>query len=150
MSAPFWQLTVDCRDPQRLAAFWAEALGYVPRPPDEPDSAWARHYRARADDSGTFDDRLFDPAGVRPPLWFQQVPEGKPGRKNRLHVDVYPTDRDESLAWPERVAAVEAHLVRLMALGATEIARHRSDDPADLYLFVTLQDPEGNELCVSA
>lgn len=26
------QLTIDCSDPQRMVAFWAEALGYVPEP----------------------------------------------------------------------------------------------------------------------
>ena len=26
------QLTIDCADPHRMVAFWAEALGYVPEP----------------------------------------------------------------------------------------------------------------------
>ncbi|QQS00622.1 MAG: hypothetical protein IPK37_17735 [Austwickia sp.] len=42
----FWQLTIDTVDPERLAAFWAQALGWSGTPPagDEP---WQDHYRAR-------------------------------------------------------------------------------------------------------
>jgi hypothetical protein len=46
--------------------------------------------------AAAFDDRLFDPAGLRPPIWFQEVPEAKTG-KNRLHLDLYPTGRDNAL-----------------------------------------------------
>ncbi len=86
----FWQLTIDANDPALLARFWAQALGYQPAPPAGPDTPWHQHYRARLGKEASFDDRLFDPAGLRPPIWFQQVPETKAG-KNRLHVDVYPT-----------------------------------------------------------
>ncbi|MFC8616736.1 VOC family protein [Micromonospora purpureochromogenes] len=27
------QVTIDCAEPRRMVAFWAEALGYVPEPP---------------------------------------------------------------------------------------------------------------------
>ena len=150
MSACFWQLTIDANDPARLAAFWAVALGYVTAPPVEPLSPWADHYRMRLGDEAAFDDRLFDPDGLRPPIWFQPVPERKVG-KNRVHVDVYPTSRDASLPLDERIALVDAKVAELEALGATVAHRFSElDDPADPVYGVTLQDPEGNELCIAA
>jgi hypothetical protein len=143
----FWQLTIDAHDPPRLVAFWAEALGYSPTPPDL-DTPWYRHYRRRLGGDDAFDNRLFDPAGLQPPLWFQEVPEGKAG-KNRLHIDVYATDRDDSLALPERVERVDAVVARLTELGASTLRATREDDPEDPFYFVTMQDPEGNEFCVS-
>ena len=92
----FWQLTFDANDPALLARFWAQALGYQPAPPADPETTWHQHYRARLGEEAAFDDRLFDPAGLRPPIWFQQVPEAKAG-KNRLHLDLYPTGRDNAL-----------------------------------------------------
>src|ERR1700730_14601191 len=97
----FWQLTVDASNPALLAGFWARALGYRPAPPAEPETTWHRHYRARLGQEAAFEDRIFDPAGLRPPLWFQQVPEGKEG-KNRLHLDLYPTGRDLALPLERR------------------------------------------------
>ena len=41
-----WGLTFDAEDPARLAAFWADALGYVEAdPPDgfETWNAWLKH-----------------------------------------------------------------------------------------------------------
>ena len=92
----FWQLTIDANDPVLLARFWAQALGYQPEPPAQPETTWHAHYRARLGEDPAFDDRLFDPDGLRPPIWFQEVPETKAG-KNRLHLDLYPTGRDNAL-----------------------------------------------------
>lgn len=149
MSALFWQLTVDANDPARLAGFWAVALGYAPAPPMEPTSVWAEHYRGRLEDGEqAFDNRLFDPEGLRPPLWFQQVPEGKAG-KNRLHLDLYPTGRDDSMPLARRVEVVDGLVERLTALGAVVVRRTLEEDPDDPYYYVVLHDPEGNEFCVS-
>src|SRR6266699_3252854 len=71
----FWQLTIDANDPAVLARFWAQALGYQPVPPTEPETTWHALYRARLGEDAVFDDRLFDPAGLRPPIWFQEVAE---------------------------------------------------------------------------
>jgi Glyoxalase-like domain len=143
----FWQLTIDANDPARLARFWAPALGYQPAPPAEPETTWYALYRARLGEAAAFDDRLFDPAGLRPPIWFQQVPETKAG-KNRLHVDLYPTGRDRGLPMDRRIELVEAKVAELVGLGATVAHRTRHDDPDDPTYYVVMHDPEGNEFCV--
>jgi hypothetical protein len=145
----FWQLTVDCADPERLASFWAAALEWTQVPPQQPSTTWNRHYHHRLDEGETFfPDRVFDPEGLRPPLWFQEVPEGKAG-KNRLHLDLYPTGRDDELGEDERAELVDAKVAALVELGATVVGSVREDDPEDRAYFVTMQDPEGNEFCVS-
>jgi hypothetical protein len=143
----FWQLTIDANDPARLARFWAGALGYQPAPPSEPHTAWQAHYRSRLGGKAAFDDRLFDPDGVRPPLWFQQVPETKAG-KNRLHLDLYPTGRDDALPLERRIEIVEAKVAELAGLGASVEQRTRDDDQGSPVYFVVMHDPEGNEFCV--
>jgi predicted enzyme related to lactoylglutathione lyase len=76
------------------------------------------------------------------------VPEEKAG-KNRLHLDLYPTGRDNSLSQQRRVELVDAKVAELVELGARILRTTRDDDPDDLQYFVVLQDPEGNEFCVS-
>ena len=73
----------------------------------------------------------FPPEGTG--LLFIPVPEGKTA-KNRVHLDLEPEQgtRDE---------AVEA----AVAAGATVIGDFRKDDGSG---WVTLADPEGNELCI--
>ena len=144
----FWQLTIDANDPAALARFWGQALGYQPMPPTEPDTTWHQHYRGRLAGKTAFDDRIFDPAGLRPPIWFQQVPETKAG-KNRLHLDLYPTQRDNALAMDRRVAVVEAKVDEVVGLGASVERRTRYDDPEDPVYFVVMHDPEGNEFCIA-
>ena len=125
----FWQLTIDANDPAVLARFWAQALGYQPVPPAEPKTTWQAHYRARLEEDAAFDDRLFDPAGLRPPIWFQQVPEAKAG-KNRLHLDLRPDDQ-------------AAEVERALSLGARHV-----DIGQGTQTWVVLADPEGNEFCI--
>jgi Glyoxalase-like domain len=144
----FWQLTIDANDPALLARFWARALGYQPAPPKEPETTWHAHYQAVLGGQAAFDDRLFDPAGLRPPIWFQEVPETKAG-KNRLHLDLYPTGRDDALPMERRIELVEAKVAELRGLGATVERRTRYDDPDDSIYYVIMHDPEGNEFCVS-
>lgn len=143
----FWQLTIDANDPAALAAFWARALGYQSVPPEGPE-IWHALYRERLRGQAAFDNRLFDPAGVQPPLFFQPVPETKAG-KNRLHLDLYPTGRDSSLSQEQRIEIVEGKVGELVALGASVVRRTREDDPDDPDYFVVMHDPEGNEFCVS-
>ena len=66
-----WTLGCVAADPQRLATFWALALGYVKEPGfDEPDNA-----------------SIIDPSGVGPAIGFLKVPEPKTS-KHRVHIDV--------------------------------------------------------------
>lgn len=143
----FWQLTIDANDPALLARFWAKALGYQPVPPAAPDTTWNAHYRSTLGEDPEFDDRLFDPNGIRPPIFFQEVPEARAG-KNRLHLDLYPTARDDSLPLERRVEIVDGEVNRLVGLGATIERRFREEDP-DPHYHVVMHDPEGNEFCVS-
>jgi hypothetical protein len=143
----FWQLTIDANDPAGLARFWAQALGYQPVPPAKPDTTWLQLYRDRLGAEAAFEDRIFDPAGLGPPLWFQQVPETKAG-KNRLHLDLYPTGRDKALPLQRRAEIVEAKVAELAGLGATVERRAQEDDPDDPVYYVVMHDPEGNEFCV--
>lgn len=143
----FWQLTIDANDPGRLARFWAAVLGYQPVPPASPETTWNAHYRAGLGSATAYEDRLFDPDGLRPPLRFQPVPESKAG-KNRLHIDLYPTGRDDALPYARRVEIVEARVAELVALGA-EVAQRVGDGEEQPDYFVVLHDPEGNEFCVS-
>jgi hypothetical protein len=117
-------------------------------PPTEPATTWHAHYHARLGEDAAFDDRLFDPAGLRAPIWFQQVPEAKAG-KNRLHLDLYPTARDYALPMDRRVEIVKAKVAELIGLGGSVEGRTRHDDPKDPIYFVVMHDPEGNEFCVS-
>lgn len=135
----FWQLTIDANDPAKLAEFWAAALGYEPTPPTQDTTYW-NYYRRRLGEREQYSDRLFDPQGKGPAIWFQQVPEQKAG-KNRLHVDLYPTGRDVGLTDEQRSEIIEAKVVELEALGARRL--HKGDP------YVVMQDPEGNEFCVS-
>ncbi|WP_305783586.1 VOC family protein [Symbioplanes lichenis] len=143
----FWQLTIDANEPEKLARFWAAALGYVAVPPGGDDTTWGVHYRRAVGERAAFEDRLFDPDGVRPPLWFQRVPEGKAG-KNRLHIDFYPTGRDDTLPVARRAEIVDARVAELVALGAGVVSRHRQDPPESPDYHVVMRDPEGNEFCV--
>jgi hypothetical protein len=144
----FWQLTIDANDPALLVRFWEQALGYQPVPPEQPDTTWNALYRARLGEAKAFDDRLFDPDGLRPPIWFQEVPETKAG-KNRLHLDLYPTGRDRALSLERRMEIVETKVAELVSLGASIERRTRDDDPDDPTYAVVMHDPEGNEFCVS-
>jgi hypothetical protein len=54
--------------------------------------------------------------------------------KNRLHLDLRPTDRNR-----------EEEVARLVELGAVHVADFRRSDGSG---WITLADPEGNEFCV--
>ena len=75
------------------------------------------------------------------------MPETKAG-KNRLHLDLYPTGRDQGLPMDRRIELVEANVGELVGLGATVDHPTRHDDPDDPIYYVVMHDPEGNEFCV--
>ena len=119
------QVTFDCAEPERVARFWSEVLGYVV-PPGEHGSASA----------------CVDPTGVGPRLFFQTVPEGKVV-KNRVHLDVRV---GTGLVGAERLAALEAECTRLVALGAVRQRLLEADEENES--CIVMQDVEGNEFCL--
>jgi hypothetical protein len=58
------------------------------------------------------------------------VPETKAG-KNRLHLDLYPTGRDNALPMERRIEIVEANVAEPVRLGASVTRRAKHDDPTD-------------------
>jgi hypothetical protein len=111
MALEWEQVIVDARDPGGLGRWWTEALGWVV-----------------VNDAG--DEFEIRPSADRlPGILFVPVDEPK-DRKNRLHLDFRPDDRD-------------AEVERLLALGAT-----RADVGQGEQTWVVLADPEGNEFCV--
>ena len=116
MASRIRHVTIDCADPYELGSFWSHVLGVPLADDDEPGDPEA----------------LVDP-GDGPPLLFVRVPDKKLA-KNRVHVDLQPSDRNR-----------DAEVERLASLGATVAADHRRSDGTG---WVTMADPEGNEFCV--
>jgi hypothetical protein len=142
-----FQLVIDCASPEPLARFWAEALHYVLSPPPTGFETWDDFYRSVGVPEGELGggvDRIEDPTGAGPRIWFQVVPESKTV-KNRLHLDI---DATGGRATPLEIrrARVEAEADRLAALGATRL-RTVGDASTDHYA-VAMLDPEGNEFDV--
>lgn len=129
-----FQVTFDAASPRALGAFWCEALGYVEEPPPPGFATWEEALDAfgvdRSDPDRAF--AIVDPDGVGPRLFFLKVPEAKKA-KNRVHLDIHIGDADM------RTRADE-----LIALGATLVGEF--DEPEGRW--ITLLDPEGNELCI--
>ena len=144
----FWQLTIDANDPALLARFgrrrWATSRCRR--------DCQRRLARALPHPAGrlclAFNDRILDPAGLRPPIWFQQVPEEK-AERNRPHLDLFPTGRDNALPMQRRIETIEAKAAELIRQGATVERRTQHDDPEDPIYAVVMHDPEGNEFCIS-
>ncbi|MEJ5869142.1 VOC family protein [Pseudokineococcus sp. 5B2Z-1] len=139
------QVTVDCAGPGRLAAFWAQALGYEVQAPPPGFASWEEALAAMGVPPERWDDAsaVVDPSGAGPRVYFQRVPEPKRG-KNRLHLDVRAAP---GLTGEERMAALEQEAERLVALGATRLSRHEPRPPLDAG-HVVMADPEGNEFCL--
>jgi predicted enzyme related to lactoylglutathione lyase len=87
-------IVVDCADPERVARFWAETLGWRLERDGDGDLCLSA--------SG-------DPHSGDFMLLFQHVPEPKT-LKNRVHIDVNPTGCDQ-----------QEEVERLLGLGATRI-----------------------------
>jgi hypothetical protein len=138
------QVTFDAADPQALAAFWGETLGYVAQdPPEGFDSweAWAVANDLPRETWGNYDARV-DPDGAGPRLYFQKVPEPKTA-KNRVHLDLA-VGGGPGTPLEEIRGQVAAAVERAVAAGATKL---REVDEAGEH-WVVLQDPEGNEFCL--
>jgi catechol-2,3-dioxygenase len=105
-------IAIDCAGPESLARFWTAVLGWQVTERDEGIVS-----------IGT----PGSPFGID----FVRVPEPKQV-KNRIHLDVNATDRDQ-----------DAELRRLLELGARPIDVGQGE-----VSWHVLADPEGNEFCL--
>ena len=111
MGSRIYSMTIDCADPDSLASFWEQVLDYR-RTFDEDDEV------------------VIEPRdGSGDALLFGKSPDEKKV-KNRLHLDLNPTDQ-------------AAEVARVKELGATEVDIGQRD-----VSWVVLADPEGNEFCI--
>lgn len=91
MACRISELVLDCRDPEALAAFWCEVLGFVVIHREDGDVEIGPREGF---------------GGLQPTLVLSRSEAPAPG-KMRLHIDVNATDRDQ-----------DAELERLLAAGA--------------------------------
>jgi catechol 2,3-dioxygenase-like lactoylglutathione lyase family enzyme len=139
------QITFDCADPDRLAHFWADVLGYqLDTPPAGYDSweAWLTE-RGVPESEWNRASAVSDPDGHGPRIYFQRVPEPKE-RKNRVHLDVNAAGPPGGRPDDERRAALDAAVERAVGLGATKV-RFVEEMGERHYV---MQDIEGNEFCL--
>ncbi|MGA4992073.1 VOC family protein [Nonomuraea bangladeshensis] len=116
-------MTIDCHDPEKVAAFWCEVLDFkvIDRNDGKVEiGSW----------EPTIEQVLT--RQMPPTLQFIQVPEGKTV-KNRLHLDVSPIDGN-----------TDDEVTRLLGLGAVKRDLGQGPDRS----WVVMADPEGNEFCV--
>jgi hypothetical protein len=116
MASRFTELVIDSHDPEGLAGFWKDVL----------DCTTVE----RGTDGGAYVS--ISGGGTAIELVFVPVPEGK-AVKNRVHIDVNATDRDQA-----------EEVERILALGATRADVGQGASVS----WVVLADPEGNEFCV--
>jgi hypothetical protein len=136
------QVTFDCAEPERVARFWCEVLGYVVPPPPEGFASWDDLSRSLPPERQGARFACVDPTGVGPRLFFQRVPEGKVV-KNRVHLDVRV---GTGLVGDERLATLQAESARLVALGAVQVRVLHADGEDES--CIVMQDVEGNEFCL--
>jgi hypothetical protein len=143
-----FQLVIDCADPDLQARFWAAALGYELAPVPAGFASWKAFYRELGvpeEELVDGADRISDPAGHGPSVWFHVVGEAKTV-KNRLHLDVRASGE-----WTDPIEArrgrVDTEAARLAGLGAT-ITGPLAEEGLDHYA-VGMLDPEGNEFDIN-
>ncbi|GAA4682266.1 VOC family protein [Streptomyces youssoufiensis] len=137
-----FQVTFDCAEPERVARFWCEVLGYEVPPPPEGFASWDDFVRSLPPERQDSAFACVDPSGEGPRLFFQRVPEGKVV-KNRVHLDVRV---GTGLVGAERLAALEAECTRLVALGAERVRLLVADGVNES--CIVMRDVEGNEFCL--
>ncbi|MGZ4618398.1 MAG: VOC family protein [Frankiaceae bacterium] len=94
MGSVLREVVIDCREPQVVASFWAEVLGW-PLVADPRGFCWL--------------SATGDLTAQAPLLVFVPVPEPK-AAKNRLHLDLAPSGCDQ-----------QEEVGRLLALGARRV-----------------------------
>ncbi len=93
MALRIHSITFDCAVPERLARFWAAALGYEVGAADVEEAS------------------VVQADGAGPRLLFIRVPEGK-AVKNRVHLDLTPAEGME--AEVDRLMGLGARRVRVV------------------------------------
>ncbi|MEU6977223.1 MULTISPECIES: VOC family protein [unclassified Streptomyces] len=136
------QVTFDCADPERLARFWCEVMGYVVQPPPKDFDTWEAYHASPEPKEPTNWFSCSDPTGEGPRLLFQRVPEGKVV-KNRVHLCVR---AGIGLVGDERLATLQAESARLVALGAEQHRVLLADEENES--CIVMLDIEGNEFCL--
>lgn len=147
MSVTF-QVVIDCKDPAKMSEFWTRALGYEIEPPPGGFASWDDYWRdvgVPEDEQQPGPDRLVDPSGRGPPIWFQVVDEPKTV-KNRIHFDLR-VSGGRAIPLEVRKQRVEAEAERLSRRGATRV-QVLFEEGVDHYA-VAMQDPEGNEFDIN-
>jgi len=119
MASRISHTTVNALDAYTQSVWWSELLGYR-EDPDDPN------------EPGHEECMISSPDGAHL-LLFIDVPDAKSTR-NRLHLDLQPTDRSR-----------DDEVERVVGLGATQIDDQRNPDSTG---WVVLADPEGNEFCI--
>lgn len=116
MASRIRELCINCTDPDTMATFWSAAIGYT---------------EIERDDMGV---AIMGATNFPSMLFVRTEDVGGPPKasRNRLHIDLSPTDRDQS-----------AEVGRLESLGAK-----RTDIGQGTPSWVVMADPEGNEFCV--
>ena len=137
-----FQVTFDCAEPERVARFWCEVLGYVVPPPPKGFASWDEYADTQPPEARGSWAACVDPTGVGPRLFFQRVPEGKVV-KNRVHLDVR---AGTGLVGDERLTVLQAERDRLVALGAVCVLVQTADDENESCIW--MQDIEGNDFCL--
>lgn len=127
MASRLTEISLDCHDPDLLAAFWTAALDWVVL---DREPGLVEIGPARSEDQGLLDAVRSGP--VPPTMFLAAVEEGKVV-KNRMHLDLSPVD-----------CSREEEVERLLALGATRADVGQTGEES----WVVLADPEGNEFCV--
>ncbi len=138
------QVVFDCANPDKLADFWALALGYVKQPPPEGYASWQDFLRDRGVPESEWDSAsaIVDPEGAGPRIYFQKVPEAKVV-KNRVHLDVN-VGGGRDTPEQERRSRIHAAVERLTGSGATRLHEYEQNGE----YWIVMQDPEGNEFCL--
>ncbi|MFD9438409.1 VOC family protein [Streptomyces sp. NPDC060006] len=119
MACRISELVIDAADPDRLAAFWSDVLGYV-------------ELEREADGNIAIGPPGAGTGSPQPTLVFNPSNAPRTGQL-RVHIDVNATDRDQ-----------DAELERLLALGA----RPADVGQTGTESWHVLSDPEGNEFCL--
>ena len=113
-------VVLDSVDPEAIAPFWCEALGY-----------------RRVGDPGQFVVLAPAPGEPGPVMILQGVPEERSG-KNRAHLDLHPADPEAHVARLEGLGA------RRIGDRVTELQEQFG------IWWQRMADPQGNQFCVVA